>query len=40
MKHKGIDEQIKEWQELKIVNDKFKLNEILENSLERQKNKI
>ena len=31
---KGIDEQIKEWQELKIVNDKFKLNEILENSLE------
>lgn len=34
IKHKGIDEQIKEWQELKIVNDKFKLNEILENSLE------
>lgn len=34
IKHKGIDEQIKEWQELKIINDKFKLDEILENSLE------
>ena len=32
IKHAGIKEQIKEWQELGIVDDKFKLEDVFENS--------
>lgn len=32
--NKGIAKQLQEWQELKIVNDKFKIEDIFENSLE------
>jgi len=33
IKHKNIDEQIKEWRELGIVDDNFKIKEVIENDL-------
>jgi len=32
IKHKNIDEQIKEWRELGIVDDNFKIKEVIENN--------
>jgi adenine specific DNA methylase Mod len=40
IKHKNIDEQIKEWKELGIVDDNFKIKEVIENnSTEKHLNK-
>jgi len=40
IKHKNIDEQIKEWRELGIVDDNFKIKEVIENnSTEKHLNK-